>query len=72
MISKPTVVQKAAMELYAAVEDYVQLFAEQPPCPFGGGSDEKCADVLAEAVRDGRPLPVDFAWWIDLPARLPS
>lgn len=53
-------------ELEAALEDYVELFNQEPPFPFGV-TDEQMADVLREAVRKREPISDDYDWWGDLP-----
>lgn len=53
-------------DLDQALEDYVELFQEEPPEPYGI-SDERLARVLREHVAKGEKIPEDFDWWGDLP-----
>lgn len=48
------------------VQRYIQTFDRAPPMPFGVG-DQRLAEVLGAALREGRPVPADFDWWADLP-----
>lgn len=48
------------------VHRYIRTFDRAPPLPFGV-SDQRQAEVLEAALREGRPVPADFDWWADLP-----
>lgn len=49
-----------------AIEDYVELFQEEPLFPFGI-DDDRLARVLQDHIKRGEPVPEDFDWWADLP-----
>lgn len=45
---------------------YSERFNRPAPLPFGI-SEERIAEVLLQAIRDGEPVPDEFDWWADLP-----
>lgn len=45
---------------------YITAFRMQPPRPYAI-SDDRLAEVLEQAVVDGKPIPDSFDWWADLP-----
>lgn len=52
--------------LETAQAAYGVAFRLPPPEPFGI-DDDRVAQVLEQAVADGKPVPDSFDWWADLP-----
>lgn len=45
---------------------YSERFNRPAPLPFGV-SEDRIAEVLLQAMRDGEPVTDEFDWWADLP-----
>lgn len=45
---------------------YERAFGRWPPEPFNV-ADLRIAEVLEQAIVDGRPVPPSFDWWADMP-----
>lgn len=52
--------------LETAEAAYMVAFRVLPPQPFGI-DDDRIAEVLEQAIVDGKPVPESFDWWAHLP-----
>lgn len=54
------------MTINELAEEYKLKFGKYPPETFGA-SDKVLIEAMEDALKNGRPIPVDFNWFPDLP-----